>query len=339
MSARELLDAGAKQAELSFDDQPETKIALLGTLADVYGQTGNGPRSGELRALMSDVALKRFGPSHPAIHDAKLENAQAFIYHGDYPKARDMLTELDEYVAKNPTSPDSIREREGRRLHARARLERRANVEPLDRVLERFSAAINAFERANGAAGSEHHAAALANFAVALRAANRPEDSLAQLNRAAEILSAPINARRIDVRNLANVQSLRGQLLASLKRPEDAVTAFSQAINLSTRSAGEDNIATLTIRLNRARALHQTGQRADAWRELNEVALKYPASAPNPAQAYEVDYIRGLMQLDEGSKVEAADSLQRALKGWRENKANPTRVKVIEELLGKLPSS
>jgi serine/threonine-protein kinase len=335
MSARELLDAGAKQVELSFDDQPETKIALLGTLADVYGQTGNGPRSGELRALMSDVALKRFGPSHPAIHDAKLENAQAFIYHGDYPKARDMLTELDEYVAKNPTSPDSIREREGRRLHARARLERRANVEPLDRVLERFSAAIRSFERANGASGSEHHAAALANFAVALRAANRPEDSLAQLNRAAEILSAPINARRIDVRNLANVQSLRGQLLASLKRPEDAVTAFSQAIDLSTRSAGEDNIATLTIRLNRARALHQTGQRADAWRELNEVALKYPASAPNPAQAYEVDYIRGLMQLDEGSKVEAADSLQRALKGWRENKANPTRVKVIEELLTK----
>jgi eukaryotic-like serine/threonine-protein kinase len=333
MTARELLDAGAKQVELSFDDQPETKIALLGTLADVYGQTGNGPRSGELRERMTDVALKHFGPTHPAIHDAKLENAQAFVYHGDYEKARALLLELDEFVVKNPTSADSVREREARRLHARARLERRANVESLDRVLERFSVAIAAFERANGTSGSEHHAAALANYAVALRAANRLQDSLAQLNRAAAILSTPGNAKRIDIRNLANVQNLRGQLLTSLKRPDEALAAFSEAMNLSTRSAGPDNITTLTIRLNRARALHQTGQRTDGWRELDEVALKYAAASPNPAQAYEVDYIRGLMLLDDGAKVEAVNSLDKALQGWRLNKANPTRVKAIEDLL------
>ncbi|MGL4233937.1 MAG: protein kinase domain-containing protein, partial [Casimicrobium sp.] len=288
MSARELLDAGSKQIELSLDDQPATKIALLETLAEIYSQTGEGKRSGDLRELIFTTANKHFGPSYPAIHDSRLANAQAFVYHGDYVNARRLLTELDEYVARHPTDADSNRERDARRLHAWARLERRANQEPLDRVLVRFETALAAFDRANGSTGSEHHASAIANYAVALRAASRLEDSLAALNRAATMLTALPAEAVSDVRNLANIQSLRGQLLASLKRAPEAIEAFSSGVDISTRAAGAENIATLTIRLNRARALHSNAQRADAWRELNEAAAKYEAAQPNPAQRYEV---------------------------------------------------
>ncbi|MGL4231769.1 MAG: hypothetical protein ACRCWJ_10425, partial [Casimicrobium sp.] len=90
---------------------------------------------------------------------------------------------------------------------------------------------------------------------------------------------------------------------------------------------------TLTIRLNRARALHSNAQRADAWRELNEAAAKYEAAQPNPAQRYEVEFIRGQMLLDEGNRAGAIDALTKAINGWRENKSNPQRVKMIEQLI------
>lgn len=184
ITAKNLLDAGARRLEASMDDQPETKLALLGTLSEIYAHSGDRIRSDQLLLQRIELAQARFGPTHPAIHDSKITALWSLVFAGEHQLARERLDELEAFVARNPVALDENVRRKANRLHLRARIERWAAVEPIARVVERYEEALAEYARVEGLRATEDHAATLANYALALHAAKLSDNALAALDRA-----------------------------------------------------------------------------------------------------------------------------------------------------------
>jgi serine/threonine protein kinase len=84
VTARELLDSGAKRLEAALQDQPGTKAALLSTVGAVYDSLGQYKDA----LPILDEALHLQGPSHDGSHiGTLLEAASARIGTGDLPNA------------------------------------------------------------------------------------------------------------------------------------------------------------------------------------------------------------------------------------------------------------
>ena len=66
LTALQLLDAGRERLKGELNDQPETKVALLAVLAEVYGIMGDEERFQALNKERIRFASERLGPLHPA---------------------------------------------------------------------------------------------------------------------------------------------------------------------------------------------------------------------------------------------------------------------------------
>lgn len=88
VTARELLDSGAKRLEAGLQDQPETKAALLSTVGAVYDSLGQYQDA----LPILDQALQLQGPGHDGSRiGTLLEVANARIGTGDLPRAEPPL--------------------------------------------------------------------------------------------------------------------------------------------------------------------------------------------------------------------------------------------------------
>lgn len=88
VTARELLDSGAKRLEAGLQDQPETKAALLSTVGAVYDSLGQYQDA----LPILDEALQLQGPARDGSHiGTLLEIASARIGTGDLPRAEPPL--------------------------------------------------------------------------------------------------------------------------------------------------------------------------------------------------------------------------------------------------------
>jgi eukaryotic-like serine/threonine-protein kinase len=92
VTARELLDIGARRVSAGLDDQPETRATLLGTIGRVYGSLGlyNDAISLQREALESRRQL--FGPSHPEVALAMAALGDALREQGHFAEAESNLT-------------------------------------------------------------------------------------------------------------------------------------------------------------------------------------------------------------------------------------------------------
>jgi eukaryotic-like serine/threonine-protein kinase len=116
VTARELLDSGAKRLEAGLQDQPETKAALLSTVGAVYDSLGQYKEA----LPILDEALQLQGPSHDESHiDTLLEVASARIGTGDLPDAEPPLQDAL-HISQSEFGAKSIES--GRTLWALGRL-------------------------------------------------------------------------------------------------------------------------------------------------------------------------------------------------------------------------
>ena len=333
ITAKSLLDAGARRLETSMDDQPETKLALLGTLAEIYAHADDRARSEQLLQERIKLAQARFGPTHPAIHDSKITALWSLVFAGEHRQAREQLDALEAFVAANPVGIDDNPRRKANRLHLRARIERWAAVEPIALVIERYEEALAEYVRVDGTRATEDHAATLANYALALHAAKQPDNALAPLDRAIAMFEQLPKRQLKDSGNLANTYSLRAQLAGSLGRKDEALASFDSALELYKKSYGAAHPMALNVRLYRAKTLHQIDRRAEAWREIDAVSELYANSTVDATVRYEPLYVRGQLLLAEGRRAEAITALEQAADGWRSAKSNPRRLKDIAQLI------
>ncbi len=73
MSARDLVDLGARRVESGFVDDMDTKIELLGVSGNLYHSLGEDQRSAELLAKRLDRAKQAYGADDPRLIEAELD--------------------------------------------------------------------------------------------------------------------------------------------------------------------------------------------------------------------------------------------------------------------------
>jgi tetratricopeptide (TPR) repeat protein len=93
VTARELLDIGARRISAGLADQPETRATLLGTIGRVYGSLGLYPDAIALQREALESRRKLFGPQHPEV-------ALAMAGLGDALREQGELAEAETYLAQ-----------------------------------------------------------------------------------------------------------------------------------------------------------------------------------------------------------------------------------------------
>lgn len=325
LTALQLLDAGREKLKTELDDHPETKVALLGVLAEVYGIMGNGERFVELNEERIKLATERLGPLHPAALSGRFTDAEADLYSGNFDAARTTLLSLQEPFR---SAYGEQSERYAYWLATFADLERRARREPIEQVLTRFEKALAAFQRINSR--SEEYGIAMQNYSTALDAANRLEDSLNMGSRAIALLET---LKNFDHGGLAIAYNRRAQTLQKLGRHNEVEAVLDKALSLSRESYGVTGTVYLNGSLSKAQWLHGRGRRAEAWALVDQVFATSRQPSSDTLGVPEQYFVRGSLLLDEKRFGEACVDLEHAVVGWREANNNPSRLAKAEAAL------
>ncbi len=92
VTARELLDIGARRVSVGLTDQPETRATLLGTIGRVYSSLGLYGDSVSLlqESLKSRVAI--YGPKHDRVAEALLSLGNALCEQGELKGCEEQLS-------------------------------------------------------------------------------------------------------------------------------------------------------------------------------------------------------------------------------------------------------
>jgi serine/threonine-protein kinase len=260
ITARQLLDLGARRIDTRFVDDPATRIELLGIVADIYGELDEDARFDALLARQTELALARLGERHPVTLNCLLRRADGMITRGDYAGAKALLARVDTLIARAGRD-DSADRAYWLLLHswtlmpdADARGEREAT---LGRALAlyarvapddpRHAFVLGALGQIAHARGDEARAAELTrrSIAVAERAPERDDGALA-----------------VDYSNL-------GKTLAGLGDFAGAERAHAHALQLAESTYGRDAWPYWIAAANQAQAVHLGGdrERADAMFE------------------------------------------------------------------------
>ena len=327
LTALQLLDAGRDKLKTELDDHPETKVALLGVLAEVYGIMGDGEKFVALNDERIKLATTRLGPEHPAALAGRFTDAEADLYSGNYDDARTTLLTLHEPFRRVFGEQS---ERYAYWLATFADLERRARKEPIEQVLTRFEQALAAFQRINSR--SEEHGIALQNYSTALAAADRYEESLAMGNKAITLLES---LKNFDHGGLAIAYSRRAQTLQKLGRHDQVEAELDKALALSRESYGVNGSVYLNALLSKAQWLHGRGRRAEAWALVDQVFATSRQPSSDTFGVPEQYFVRGSLLLEEKRFGEAVVDLTRAVEGWRTAGNNAARLQKAEAALAR----
>ena len=91
MTARDLVDIGARRIEIGFDDDIDTRIELLGVSGNLYRSLGEFPRGAELLKRRLDQASQLYAADDPRRIAAQLDMAGADIAAQSYDEAQALL--------------------------------------------------------------------------------------------------------------------------------------------------------------------------------------------------------------------------------------------------------
>ncbi len=336
LTAKQILDIGRERIRTELHEQPDTRIALLGTLAEMYGRLEQEEDFLALNDERRRLALDRHGEHHPIVYEAQQVDLWADIYSGNFDAAHATLEKLDASALARGESGKLGDERAAIRLHARAQIAKATASETTEMLLQRYRRAIAAFQTAQVV--SPDHAATIANYAGALLLVPDAADALKQFDQALSMMEQ-IRSKKTHVINEGDVCGMlrgRAKSLQLLQRNEEAERDLRRAIDLSAASSGVDHVLTKQMRGDLAFHLHQTGQREEAWREMSRIdATPTPRSA-NTAGLNHVRVLRARMLLAESRYNEAAQNVTLSIQSWQSSNTNPLRLREAQALLAEI---
>ena len=325
LTALQLLDAGRERLKGELDDQPETKVALLAVLAEVYGIMGDEERFKTLNQERIRLASERLGPLHPAALSGRMTDAESDLYEGNYDTARTTLAELEALYQKVFGEKS---ERFAALLATRADLERRAAKEGSEQVIARFERALALFAEIKSQ--TEDAAIALQNYSTALANAERFEQALDAGSKAIKLMES---LKEYDLGGLAISYDRRADVLQKMGRHELVEKDFDKALVLLSQSYGTSSTLFLNTLLSKARWLHGRSRREEAWTLVNQAFATQRRPSGDTLGVPEQYYVRGLLLMAEGRFTEAQTDLLRAVTSWRTAGNHPLRLRAAEAAL------
>jgi eukaryotic-like serine/threonine-protein kinase len=336
LTAKQILDIGRERIRTELHDQPDTRLALLGTLAEMYGRLEQEEEFASLNDERRRLAQQHYGEHHPIVYDAMQTDLWSDIYSGDFAGARSTLEKLDAGARSRGESEKVGDERAANRLHAWAEIMRSSAAESGEHLLSRYRRAIAAFDVAKTT--SPDHAAAIGNYGVALLSSNRPSDAVEQFDKALNMMEQA-RTDKTHVVNEGDVFLLlggRGRAHQALKRYVEAEQDLRSALELAGKSSGFDHVLTKQMRANLAYFLHSTERRDEAWREMKVIDATTAPQSVNIAGMNQVRVIRARMLLAESQFDQAAELATLSIQSWRLANNSPARLREAEALLAEI---
>ena len=273
ISARQLLDLGAKRIALELEDKPEAQVSLMNTMGTVYSQMGFHEESVPLleralaiarglpgnRDLLVADSLDRLGVV--AANRGELGEAEALFSEAQILRQKH-LRDKDPAMARSLSNLGNLYWHKGNYKETEA-----AFRKALDIYLAAY--------------GEEHHlvAESLSNLSGFLDSWGRPDEAEPLILRALEIRRKVLGEKHPKV-----AQSL-SDLAAHFQyqgRFSEAERYFRKALTLRNLYLGEDHNLVLSEKANLARCLEEEGKWSEAetlFREVLETERKiYPKS-------------------------------------------------------------
>jgi serine/threonine-protein kinase len=254
-TAKTLLDRSAAGIDARFADDPDLRIELLRTAADIYRELGEDAAYEALQQRQLALVLQRHGPLHPNVLDNQLEAALRAYERGDHAACRARLATADDAIRR------AGRDRSPLRAHwwTTRGICLRDQADQADARLDALQRSVALFAAVEP--GQRGHVTALAELATEHSTQGRQSASIAT-NRQAIAL-----AQALPTRNEAELQTLHANLGLALQQSGDldgAAAAFGQAADIAERTSGADFSKAWLPRSRHARTLHLAGQRAQA---------------------------------------------------------------------------
>jgi len=254
-TAKTLLDRSAARIDHQFAIDPELRIELLRTAADVYRELGEDAAYEALQQRQLALVLQHYGPLHPNVLDGQLEAAIRAYGRGDQAECRRLLAVADDSIRR------AGRDRDPQRAHwwtTRGTC-LRDQTDQADARLDALQRAVALFAQVEP--GQRGHVTALAELATEHSTQGRQAESIAT-NRQAIAM-----AQALPQRNEAELQTLHSNMALALQQTGDlegAAAAFGQSADIAERTSGADFTITWMPRGKHARTLHLAGRRAEA---------------------------------------------------------------------------
>ncbi|MBM0104508.1 serine/threonine protein kinase [Steroidobacter sp. S1-65] len=305
VTAREILDIGARRIRLGLNEQPETRATLLGTIGRVYGSMGLYESSVELLEDALQSRIRIHGERHPDVALAHANLGAAFCDRGQLDacgeqldRALAMQKELlgTEAVAIAPT------------LLAHGRLAQLRGE--LDNAEQFFKDSLAVYrlhqqERSSAAASVMNELAGLYTYRN-------------EYERAATLYRAALD---IDRQALGNdhpqvgmhVQNL-GFVLQSQGKLSEAAPLFTESLQILSKVLGETHPMTLDATANYGRFLHRRGDLQQAEQVLVRVVdlNRKARGEQHPFVGHDLVNL-GMLRVDAGNPALAQQDFTAAL--------------------------
>jgi eukaryotic-like serine/threonine-protein kinase len=310
VTAREILDIGARRVSLGLANQPETRATLLGTIGTVYQSLGLYSDSVSLLEEGLQSRIRIHGQRHPAVAEAMRALGDALCDRGDLAQCE---ARLDAALAmqRELLGSDS--------LEIAATLTAQAKLAQLRGAFDAAEGLYDQSLKIYGAHGKERttDATSVMNELAALYSYRGRHDRAATLYRAAldidrQALGNDHPQVGMHLQNLAVALHAQGKL-------EEAAPLYEESMQLLQRVYGEKHPQMLDAAANYGRFLHRRGELARAEEVLNRVvALDREARGPRHAFVAHDLVSLGMVHLDTQRQAQAEQDFRAALSIYSE---------------------
>jgi eukaryotic-like serine/threonine-protein kinase len=311
VTARELLDIGARRVSLGLAGQPETRATLLATIGTVYQSLGLYSDSVALLEEGLKSRIRIHGPRAPAVAVALRELGDALCDRGDLAQCETRLTAaLD--MQRELLGADSLEI--APTIMAQAKLAQlRGNFDAAERL---YNQSLDIY-RTHGKERTTE-ATSVMNELAGLYSYRGWHDRAATLYRA---------ALDIDRQTLGNDHPQVGQHVHNLAvalheqgKLEEAAPRYEESMQTLTRVLGEKHPQTIDAAANYGRFLHRRGELARAEEVLSKV-VELDRQARGPRHAFVAhDLVNlGMVRLDTQQHAQAEKDFRAALDIYAES--------------------
>ncbi|MEO7205728.1 MAG: serine/threonine-protein kinase [Steroidobacteraceae bacterium] len=325
LTAKQLLDISSARIETRFAGQPELQIELLGISAHIYGDLADEDRYNELERRHLVLAEAHYGPNHPTVIGALIEEANAACVREEFVRAEQLLGQADAALTASGTDR-TVQRANWWRVKARllgatsASDVERGNA--LDRALELL---------AELAPNSNDYAETLS--LASIYRTNRGEDEQA-MQLITQALAVEEHAADRDDASIAD-------LLYDLARKQEklgdfvaAETYYQRAEDMARRTYGERHYDYWISLAYHGRLLHMLGQRTAAQRLFGQMLAAIPTDWKTNGYDKWARQTYAERLAAEGQASAAIPLLEEANKYYAEHRANEYDIRESRRMLG-----
>ena len=306
VTAKEILQTGARRINRDLQDQPEIRATLMETIGRVYMHLADYTSSAEMLELSLELRQQLFGGTHASIATSKNELARTLIRQADYVRANALLQEALEsneadFGSRSPAVAENL-----------------FNLAEVHLQTGELNQAVE-YARASIAIYSEHETDRAIELADANNVLARCFQLMGNLDESETHMREAIDIVRehggIDHPLLAYYLQHLGVLLQSKGDIEGAEKALEQSVDATRRIWGDRHDLIGATRAIQGRLLHDKGdlkEAAAAFREALSID-RDARGAEHPHIGYDLTSLAMVLH-DAGELAEAQDSLREALR-------------------------